>query len=444
LKSKDVKSKGTKWSKKDKQKLFHLYLQHGNCWTEISKKFKGRSPASVKKVFHRMDPKEYQESANSLSGKNEKIEKDPVTEKKEKIVEKANNDKIKQTIETIARADLIIEKIVKSVAKAPEYKPFKISKSKSKHSPQESFLLLSDCHIGLSVIPEEVGGIGHYNVDIFKSRLENLVKTVCRITDLHRSTHQLDTLHIPILGDMVHGSNDAGQWGFLHTEQDIVDQVFIALSSVGDALITLSQYYKNVKVYGVVGNHGRVGKRGVEKNHVNWDYIVYKWLQAKLENQKNIDFTVPKSPFYVLETLDQKFLLTHGSNIRGWNGIPWYGLGKAEAKYRGLMDRSKNVEKMFEEAKNRGINISDPKAMATFAFNYNDSFKYMLCGHFHQMGEVETASGGRIILNASFIGGDDYSINDLTCASTPAQKFFGANRHRKTWSYDIELDRDNS
>jgi hypothetical protein len=387
---------------------------------------------AIKKAFDRM-----QENDKSDYKKEATIEK-------EKIIEKTQNNKIKESIESIAKTDLIIEKIIKSITKAPKVEPFSINIIKTNHSPQEAFLLISDCHVGLSVIPEEVGGIGGYNTEIYMKRLKNLVNTAFRITDLHRKTHIIETLHIPMLGDLVHGSNDAGKWGFLHTEQNIMDQIFNTLSSIGDALLTLSQYYKNVKVYGVVGNHGRVGKRGVEKNFVNWDYLVYKWLEGRLEYQKNIEFLIPRTPFYVLEALGQKFLLTHGSNIKSWNQIPWYGINRIESKYRNLMDRSKTVEKMFMMASQQGINIKNAEDMARFAFNYNNSFKYMICGHFHQMGEVETASGGRVILNASFIGGDDYSINDLTSASTPAQKFFGINKHRKTWSYDIELDRDDS
>jgi hypothetical protein len=86
------------------------------------------------------------------------------------------------------------------------------------------------------------------------------------------------------------------------------------------------------------------------------------------------------------------------------------------------------------------IDQEEPAELAKFIYSYVRSFDFLITGHFHTMGEVETTSGGRIILNSSFIGGDDYSINDLISASTPAQKFFGVNHERKTWSYDIELD----
>jgi len=435
------------------KKLYDLYLSYGPEWKKIAKSFKFRNPNSICKLFNRTNWETFLEKENlsftvdgvekiTKCSKNNKEEAEGlISKKQEKIKNEAEIRRIRYHLEEIAKKNYIIEKIISSITKVPEVKPLPIPKIKTKHSPQESFLLLSDCHVGLSVIPEEVGGIGEYNKEIFKRRLKNLIDTVCRITDLHRKTHQLDVLHVPILGDIVHGGNDIGKWGFLHLEQNVMDQVFEVLSVLPQALLTLSQIYKQVHVYGVVGNHGRTAKRNIEKNYVNWDYLIYKWMEAQLVNQKNIDFVIPKSSFHIAESLGQKFLLTHGSMVRSWNQLPWYGLNRAESKFRNMIDGTKNMQKMWKEAKNRGINFSDPQAMADFAFKYNDSFQYMICGHFHQMGEVETNSGGRIILNSSFIGGDDYSINDLLCSSKPSQKFFGVNKDRKTWSYDIDLER---
>jgi hypothetical protein len=180
----------------------------------------------------------------------------------------------------------------------------------------------------------------------------------------------------------------------------------------------------------------------MEKKFVNWDYLIYKWLEASLSQQSNIKFYVPRANFHIAESMGKKILLVHGDQARSWNGIPWYGLNRLESKYRSIIDRTKSIDKLWEEMAKAGLNEnSDPKSLIKFAFNYVRSFDYMAVGHYHSMGEVETNSGGRIILNSSFIGGDDYSIGDLVSASTPSQKFFGINRDRKTWSYDIELEK---
>src|SRR5690606_19831139 len=130
--------------------------------------------------------------------------------------------------------------------------------------PQEAVLCLSDIHIGLAVNPSEVGNLGKYNIEIYKKRINSLVKKVTAITEHHRNNSKLDTLHVFSLGDIVHGSNDAGQWGFLHTEINIMEQVFLAVNDLTKALLELNQVYPKIKFYGIFGNHGRCDKRGKE------------------------------------------------------------------------------------------------------------------------------------------------------------------------------------
>ena len=174
---------------------------------------------------------------------------------------------------------------------------------------------------------------------------------------------------------------------------------------------------------------------------MNWDYIVYKFLEEGLANQGGINFNCPRSPFDVAIIKNNKFLICHGDQIRSYMGIPYYGMVRAESKLRSMIEKIKNIDGLWEEMEKEGVDTNDPKAMLKFALLYAKSFDYMVMGHFHQMGEMETNSGGRIILNSSFAGGDDYSINSLLSASTAAQKFFGVHVEGKSWGYDIELDR---
>ena len=48
-------SNNKKWSKKEKEKLFNLYLVNGNCWTTLSKHFRGRSPVALRRAYKKMD-----------------------------------------------------------------------------------------------------------------------------------------------------------------------------------------------------------------------------------------------------------------------------------------------------------------------------------------------------------------------------------------------------
>jgi len=443
------------WTDKKKIKLYRMFMTHGPEWSMFSKKLK-INKESIRSMFNRMNWDDFLEQhglePSNIIGEikekkeNEKLEieeeaRQLINLRKDRLCDLGEKRKMNEHLESIAKDELIFEKISSAIAQVPLVKPKKTKTYKvSGTSPQEAFMIFSDSHIGLAVIPEEVGGLGEYNVDIFKFRVRNYLDRVLRITELHRTTHNIDTIHVSFLGDLVHGGNDAGQWGFLHSEQTVMDQVFEACTVLIEILTELSQSFKNVKVYCTYGNHGRVSKRGIEKKFVNWDYLIYKWLEGSLKLYKNIEFSIPRAAFQVAEALGNKFLLIHGDQARAWNSIPWYGLQRLESKYRNVLDGNKSIDKMWEGIDSAGI---DPcsKAASEFACRYMKSFDYMVLGHFHTMGEVETASGGRIIMNASFIGGDDYAISDLVSCSIPAQKFFGINHHGKTWSYDIELDR---
>lgn len=450
-----MSSKKSSWTTKKKLKLYQMFMEEGPQWSKFAKKFK-MNKESLRAMFNRTDWEELLEEnglepskiIEEIKNKKEKehttIEetaRELIDLRKDRLCDLGEKRKMNEHLESLAKQEMIFEKLSSAIAQVPLIKPkqIKIQRHKST-SPQEMFMIFSDTHIGLAVIPEEVGGLGEYNVDIFKVRVRNYLDRVIRIADLHRTTHNIDTLHVSFLGDLVHGGNDAGQWGFLHSEQTVMDQVFCASDIFIEMLTELSQYFKNVKVHCVYGNHGRIAKRGIEKKFVNWDYMLYKWMEASLKRYDNIEFQIPRAAFQIVESLGNKFLLIHGDQARSWAGIPWYGLQRLESKYRSVMDGSKSIEKMWAKMDEAGIDPCSTKA-SEFACRYMKSFDYMILGHFHTMGEVETPSGGRIIMNASFIGGDDYAINDLISASVPAQKLFGINHHGKTWSYDIELDR---
>lgn len=444
------------WTKEDSLKLYRLVELGGSRWTEYSEVF-GITPEAVRNKYRHTDWEalfadcnlteeqvlsEDEEILDQLAELEEETEEELLLNEKERILKNAEMRKHVELVRKLATEDIIIEKITSAIIAAPkiESEYIKVPNVKYDTGPQDVALVLSDLHVGLAVVAEEVGGISEYNVEKFKTRLWSLVEKVIRITGHHRKSCEIETLNIFNLGDNVHGSNDAGQWGFVHTEQNIVDQVFTLLTEVEKAILTFAKYFKNINFYGVIGNHGRCTKRGVEKLFVNWDYLFYKFLEKGLTNQSNINFYSPRAPFQIANIRGNKFLLVHGDTVRSWAGIPFYGLMRAESKYRSLLDRTKNVEDLWVEIDKLGI--KDPKEMLKFAYEYCKSFDIMISGHFHQLAEMETVSGGRIILNSSFAGGDDYSINSLLTASTPCQKFFGIHKEGKSFLYDISLERE--
>src|ERR1035437_7813496 len=417
------------WTVEKKLDLYKMYIA-GKKWKEMAPvlgntaeackkackrtnwgKFIMDNDIDVEKLVKGVDSKE--SDADKVSLSLDKI----IDDKKKKIIADNEKRKLNESIEKIAKENLIYEKIVSAISRVPDLSLKEIRKAAKMPSgyhlsPQESILLLSDLHVGLACIPEEVGGIGNYSVEIFKQRMDNLCNSVLKITELHRLQHPLDTINVFGLGDFCHGSRDAGLWGSLHLEQDIINQVFIASTKIRELLLCLKQNYGTVKFYGVVGNHSRVSRKGVEKSFVNWDFLIYKWVEESLKDQSGIEFDIPKAKFQIAEIMDRKILAIHGDQAHSWMSIPFYGLSRLESKYKSIIDGSKNMPEVMNLLNESNIDQDNTEDVVKFVYNYVRNFSYMICGHHHVSSQIETKGGGKLIVNSSFVGGDDYSIGD--------------------------------
>jgi hypothetical protein len=267
-------------------------------------------------------------------------------------------------------------------------------------------LILSDLHVGQHYTLEETGGISEYNIDVFKKRAENLKKATKDIVELHSKLYNMPNLHIFCIGDIVAGMNDAGNWSPTYINMTIYDQMINGFEAIADMIYYWLGLFDNIVFYGVYGNHGRAGKKGSEKEYVNWDYICYKFLEAKFKDNKRIKFVVPKTWWIFEKIRNHKFLMVHGEDVKS--------AGNAIV---GLKNLEKNMTGVIRD-------IPD----------------YTLAGHFHSIAEL-TTNNGRVIINGSWAGGDIFSLKSLQSSSPPEQRIFGIHDKRGiTWSYNLNLD----
>ena len=370
---------------------------------------------------------------------------------------KASHDKrmYNDLLKRSAEVDLWQQKVLGSIVALPPIDVGKIIVPQTQRTREEQGgLILSDLHIGNCVSPEEIGYPNAYNVDVFKARLYTLIDSVIKITDNHRTAYPIKTLNVFLLGDIVHGMNEVGKWSSVNIDQDVMDQVFIAMHELTKALVMLAKTFENVNVHCIYGNHGRTAKMGVQKNYSNWDYMCYKFLEQHFIANDRVNFNITKASYNIVNVTGQKFLITHGEGIRGFHGIPFYGIMRAQQKYHGLIESSKKndtykqlmleaIDKLISDS-GTGTNGVDKsklrKDLLSFVLEESKTFDYWLLGHFHTSGELE-ANNSNIIMNSSFIGPDDYSINSLRSCSKPSQIYFGIHPEGISWRYNIDLDR---
>ncbi len=331
-----------------------------------------------------------------------------VDEEKRELVYKHQQNMIKNLTREKARTEVLADIVRQSVAALPPIDIEIPEPVKGPFDPEEAVLLISDCQIGQELRLEETGGLGEYSSLIFRERAENLLDSVRKITSIHKMAYELPTLNIWFLGDIVENETIfAGQRSQI--DSDVVTQLFMACDVFVEFILALLSEYPRINIVGITGNHGRIGKKGEFKEFVNWDYIAYHFIQSRLQNEERITFNIPKAWWLIEEVLGHRFLLLHGDDIRAWQGIPYYGIDRADARYTLLFQ------------------------------SIDESYDYFVCGHHHNAASIDRPVGEKIV-NGAWPGGSIFSLKKLNVSSVPNQLFFGVHPNKGiTWRYKLSL-----
>src|SRR5665213_1665658 len=199
--------------------------------------------------------------------------------------------------------------------------------AKRRHSKREevAFPLVSDLQLA-KVTPD-------YNSSVAAERMRLYAQKIISLTETQRSDHPVRRAVVCVLGDAIEGESifpgqqwliDAGLY-----RQIMVDGPAIFL----DFFRTLLTAFESIEVVWIIGNHGRIGRRGDFDPESNGDRMLGKLVQMLMANEPRIKFTVPdgkgeRNWYAIARAGNYSALCIHGDQIRGHSGFPWYGLGK--------------------------------------------------------------------------------------------------------------------
>lgn len=239
-------------------------------------------------------------------------------------------------------------------------------------------LVLSDIHFDENVMASGIGGLNSFNRKICIDRLHKCATGfVSEVGSLpSRPAEAVILLGGDLLSGVIHQE-------LAETQAPILESVIHLVEVIADIIdLVASGTDGNVRVVGVVGNHGRLNEEKRFKLEVfhNFEWLIYQLLRKRFADNKHISFLIPDGLDAHFDILGNRHLLTHGDQLRG--GAP------ARLVAAGL-------KKMAHSAKNN-------KPVDTIVF-----------GHWHSsvFHKLETHRGTQtVISNGSVKGPDEYAF----------------------------------
>jgi hypothetical protein len=177
------------------------------------------------------------------------------------------------------------------------------------------------------------------------------------------------------------------------------------------AIEALADSFGQVFVPCVTGNHGRNTHkiRAKGRNFTSFDWLLYAFLEKRFEGDDRVRFQIPDGPDCLYSVMGHRYLLTHGDQFRGGDGM----IGALGPIIRG-------------DHRKRGRN-------AQVGMDYDT----MLLGHWHQLIQLQ-----RLIVNGSLKGYDEYAYSNNFPFEPPRQALWLTHPHHGiTFSAPVNVER---
>lgn len=244
----------------------------------------------------------------------------------------------------------------------------------------------SDLHASEVVSSEEMNGLNSYDWDTMLRRHDRILSAMVSFKD--NRPYPVDGLHILALGDMVTGD--------IHDELRVTNEK-VATEAAVQLAVDMTQWLSEVakefpwvRVSCVFGNHGRLTvKPSFKQAFNNWDWLFYATLAQSLSRHPSVHVEVSRAAQMPVDILGRRVLLWHGDGVRStMPGVPWGGI----IRRIGELDRTYDA---------LGLPID-----------------HYAVGHYH---EANIVRNGRILMNGSVKGPDEYSLARFGYGAPPAQ-----------------------
>ena len=277
---------------------------------------------------------------------------------------------------------------VLGAARRPESLPL-LKSPKGSPKTGVGLLLLSDLHYGELVDPAQVDGVNAYNLKIARRRIQTAFELSVDLLQHHTGSEYAGIV-VALGGDLLNGyiHSELIETAEQTTPRDFLD----CFALLQDGLTYLADHFGQVRVYSVVGNHGRLEPRGYgrakHRQEMSFEWLLVQTLARKLAHDNRISFTAAEASDISFDVLGTQFVLLHGDEARGGTG--WGGLMSPIRRLVGSL-------KSREMALSRRVD-------------------YFLLGHWHQFWV-----GGDMVINGTSKGFCEFARLIRADPQTPRQ-----------------------
>lgn len=304
--------------------------------------------------------------------------------------------------------DYVKSKILKLAAAKPSPPRWLTGKAKRGKTSGVPTIFASDWHWGEVVEPGQVNGVNEYNMALAHERAKRLITTSIQLLKHELANPNYPGIVFVLGGDMVSG--DIHEELMATNEAEIMPTVIDLFGVLIWCIQTLADEFGMVFVPCVSGNHGRNTHkiRAKGRNFTSFDWLLYQFLAKRFEGDKRVTFQIPDGPDAYYQVYGTKYLLTHGDQFRGGDGV----IGALGPIIRG--DHRKR-------SRNGQIGMA---------------YDCMLLGHWHQLIQLQ-----RLIVNGSLKGYDEYAYSNNFGFERPRQALWLTHpQHGITFSMPVYVD----
>ena len=254
-----------------------------------------------------------------------------------------------------------------------------------------------------------------YDSVVGAERCHRYAQKIVEITKVKRAGSKITDLRLYLGGDMVEG--EVGNYPSQPYDIDspVIEQAMRTCPDIFEGMIYyLLHHFDKIHVVGVPGNHGRGASfYATRHNKTNWDRVFYWNLHDRIrgsdtkakqpcecgskrwwknccgkEIRRRVTFDIAEEFWCLDRVWGWGNLVVHGDQIRGWAGIPYYGVQK----------------------KTHGWADAMPK-----------DWDNLLFGHFHTYA-AGTINYRRWFCNGTTESSNSYALEALAAAGPPSQR----------------------